>query len=231
MNVSTVLLHTQKSNRSNEVEVKTRPRWIPTTNRFIVPTMLTNKRVHGHFDVDVDVGVDVILLDIDGVLLPFGDEQNEEASCSGLFPDRTVAALSKILEHTGALVVLSSTWRVRSNFRQDILTALRVYGEKFGGPLMEISTFHDLTNINTHSERQWELRDWLMANQEKVRSWVALDDEELLEGETNEKYRYLFLGHVVKTKSSIGLTMKDAQIAIKLFKQQQQQQQQKGVNI
>ena len=216
------MIHSFKSNATNEVNERKGSRCIPTFSLVIAVTMTTNVRASVHFDSNVDV----ILLDIDGVLLPFGDEQKIEASCSGLFPDRTLAALSKILELTGAVVVLSSTWRVRSDFRHDILTALRVYGERFGGPLEGISTFYDLTNVNNHSERQWELQDWLIANQQKVRSWVALDDEELLEGETNEKYRSLFLGHVVKTMSSIGLTMKDAQTAIKLLKQQQQQQQQ-----
>jgi hypothetical protein len=164
--------------------------------------------------------VDVVFLDIDGVLLPYGDEQKEEACCSGLFPDRTLAAFSHLLTTTRAVVVLSSTWRVRSDFREDALTAFRDYGDVFGGPLKGMTEFYDVTDVNTHAERQWEIHDWCIANHDKIRSWVALDDEELIEGETRRKYRSSFIGHVVKTECSIGLTMKDAQRAIKLLKKQ-----------
>ena len=51
-------------------------------------------------------------------------------------------------------------------------------------------------------------------------AWVALDDEELLEGESNTKYRSAFEGHAVKINSRIGLTEDDAITAIKLLQQQ-----------
>jgi hypothetical protein len=163
----------------------------------------------------------VIFLDIDGVLLPFGgDRTKKEESCSGLFPDRTLAILNAILKHTDAVVVLSSTWRVRAEFRQQILQAFAYYNETFDGSLPK--DFHDVTDIENHSERQWEIRDWLMTNHHTVKAWVALDDEELLEEEKNEKYRSEFEGHVVMTTSSVGLTGKDAETTIRLLKKQHQ---------
>ena len=44
-----------------------------------------------------------------------------------------------------------------------------------------------------------------------MRHWVAIDDEELLEGAPFAKRRAQFEGHVVKTESHVGLTMAAAE--------------------
>ena len=167
-------------------------------------------------------GLTVIFLDIDGVLLPFGNDDNgkREESCSGLFPDRTLQALSKIVQHspTPVSLILSSTWRVRPAFCHQILQAFQTYNETFRGFLP--ITFFDVTDVENHSERQWEIYDWLKGQDHKIDAWICLDDEELLEEDKNAKYRKVFEGHVVKTVSSWGLTMKEAELAIRLLKQQ-----------
>ncbi len=165
----------------------------------------------------------IIFLDIDGVLLPFGGdtlERKEEKSCSGLFPDRTLQALSDICRLSGTPIslVLSSTWRVRPQFCQQILHAFQSYNECFQGSLP--SDFYDITNADNHSERQWEIHEWLMGREQSVECWVCLDDEELLQEEKNAQYRPFFEGHVVKTRSSVGLTMDDAEKALRLLQQQ-----------
>jgi hypothetical protein len=51
-----------------------------------------------------------------------------------------------------------------------------------------------------YSERQWEIADWLIERTQKssclqaVRSWVALDDEELIAGGQNTRFREMFDG-------------------------------------
>jgi hypothetical protein len=161
----------------------------------------------------------IIFLDIDGVLLPF--EGNRFASTSGsLFPDHTMEALSLILQAMeGAKIVLSSTWRVQDRFRKEIIAGLRSYGYAYGGPLLE-AEFMDLTDPDMHGERQHEIHDWLQRNPDKVGAWVALDDEELMEGADNAARRAVFQGHVVKTESHIGLTVKNARYAIGLLQAQ-----------
>jgi hypothetical protein len=53
-----------------------------------------------------------------------------------------------------------------------------------------------------------------------VAAWVALDDEELLDGDVNAQHCQFFQGHVVKTDSHAGLTMDDAKRAIALLQGQ-----------
>ncbi len=155
----------------------------------------------------------VIFLDIDGVLLPFPKDEN---SGSELFPASTLKPLQTLLQAAdGAKLVLSSTWRVRKDFIQDIVDCIQGFGINFDG-------FFDITDPNMHSERQWEIERWLSNNQQKYDKivWLALDDEELLEGDDNEKFRSLFEGHVIKTESRKGLTMDDVKDALNLWKKQ-----------
>ena len=153
----------------------------------------------------------VIFLDIDGVLLPFPKTDEYDT----LFPQRTVEALDYLLKETGAELVLSSTWRVRTPFIAQIIDCLKGFG-------MTIDWFHDITDPTMHSERQWEIAKWLEDHRQEQGDivWLALDDEELLEGEANEKFRAAFQGHVIKTASHVGLTMEDAKRGVELWKQQ-----------
>jgi hypothetical protein len=153
----------------------------------------------------------VIFLDIDGVLLPFPKDENHGTD---LFPASTLSALQSLLTRThGAKLVLSSTWRVRKDFIQDIVDAIKGFGIEFEG-------FFDITDPNMHSERQWEIERWLSNQKYEKIIWLALDDEELVEGEANEKFRKMFRDHVVKTKSDRGLTMDDVTDALRLWNMQ-----------
>lgn len=165
--------------------------------------------------------MNVLFLDMDGVLLPFGgDGYEKNQSSNRLFPDETLAALSQILSGVpGLVLVLSSTWRVRQEFCDEIIMSFHSYGKQHGGPLATVEDFYDVTDIHDHSERQWEIHAWLSA-QPNVRAWVALDDEELVEGDCNRHRRDQFIHRVVKTNSATGLTDQDAQQAIVLLMDQ-----------
>jgi hypothetical protein len=150
------------------------------------------------------------------------NNDKKEKSCTALFPDRTLKALSKIIQQTPKPValVLSSTWRVRPEFCHQILQAFQTYNNVFRGFLP--TTFYDVTDVVNHTERQWEIYDWLKGQDQKIKTpRIGLDDEELLEEQKNAKYQKLFEGHVIKDSiSSCGLTMKEAELAIRLLKQQ-----------
>lgn len=162
----------------------------------------------------------LIFLDIDGVLLPFPN--SEESTCGSIFPDDCLASLSDILQaFPTSRIILSSTWRAQPNLIAEILDSFDLYAKAKGGTLLDVTQFADLTDTNYHTERQHEIYKYLFHdNREKVAAWVALDDEELLEGEVNAKYRTHFEGHAVKVNSRTGLTARDASIAIQLIQHQ-----------
>lgn len=174
--------------------------------------------------------VDVIFLDMDGVMLPFGNDDNASSSTAtnddetkNLFPSQTLAALSYILrEIPTAVLVLSSTWRVRPEYCSEVIQNFQQYGKQHGAceRLATMDDFYDVTDIHTHSERQEEIHNWLVLNKDRIRAWIALDDEELILGKPNERFRDEFEGRVVKTESSVGLTKDDAKLAISLLNEQ-----------
>jgi hypothetical protein len=144
------------------------------------------------------------------------------SSCGALFPDRNLEALSRLLECVGATtdvdahIVLSSTWRVDQSMRRDILASFRSFGNAFGGPLQKISEFYGITDPDNHTNRQQEIFDWIQRH-DSVAAWVALDDEELLQGYSNAKNRSFFEGHVVQTESHVGLTLEGVDLAVHLL--------------
>jgi HAD domain in Swiss Army Knife RNA repair proteins len=165
----------------------------------------------------------VIFLDVDGVLLPFGDAPRSATISSqtegSIFPDSCLSAFSTILSaFHNPRVVLSSTWRVRKEFCDQIIDSLQAFGRKFGGPLENIR-FYDTTDPTIHSTRQAEIDAWLQANEYR-RAWIALDDEELVDGPENRSRRIAFLNKAVRTRSHIGLTSEDAHHAVSLLCEQ-----------
>jgi len=160
----------------------------------------------------------IIFLDIDGVLLPFG----EGSPVGSDFPDGCLAALSDILSATGARIVLSSTWRCDATAIDVILANFRRFASVHGGPLGDVRQINDTTSVVNHTRRQGEIAEWLWSNEGLgVVPWIALDDEELTEGSCDEDLRADFEGHVVQTHSSVGLTSKDAEVAVALLCKQQ----------
>jgi hypothetical protein len=177
----------------------------------------------------------VIFVDIDGVLLPFPSNPTGDDEEQRLFPSSTLKPLQRLWNHVtrtncndssssknGVEWVLSSTWRVQEKYIRDIERALHEFGI--------VLQFSDITDPALHSERQWEIQEWLdrhhgcdnnncqSSSQNLV--WLALDDEELLEGDKNTKHRGVFQDHVVCTQSHVGLTEADVDGAIRLWNQQ-----------
>jgi len=229
--------------------------------------------------------VDIIFLDIDGVLLPFGDDSNKQVenySDGCIFPDRTMDALTSLLQGVANIevskhknptttnetssigdrsttpiignpkIVLSSTWRARPTFIQDILSTFRSYVDAKNDVSAgtkeiwhaHVESFFDITDPFYHSSRHKEIYHWIRSNAERsttpsqklpcnkqrqlpastqrdmkfiLRSWIALDDEELVEVQD----AYAGIGkHAVKTVSSIGLARNEVKLALRLVQDQ-----------
>jgi len=180
----------------------------------------------------------VVFLDVDGVLLPFPASSSNNSK-GRLFPDATLDALTLLLQafagppaahqQYAVSIVLSSTWRVSESMQQEILDDFSAYGK---GPLASLKRFYDITDPAMHTERQHEIYDWLQrtntprtaANDNDgdsiIAAWVALDDEELIQGAANAQYRKTFEGHAVLCDSKIGLTAELAAEAIQLIRHQ-----------
>lgn len=187
----------------------------------------------------------VVFLDIDGVLLPFSSHPESKAEIESnilpnrTFPNCTLQALAHIFQHIPAAeIVLSSTWRVQASFRNLILDEFRAFCSSSSNPSTDEQqlpkSFYDITDINLHTERQHEIYEWLVQYQTNMNNgkssnttfkpsrccWVALDDEELLCGPANATRRACFENHVIHCDHQVGLTMEQAQEAVRLLQMQ-----------
>ena len=164
-----------------------------------------------------------VFLDIDGVLLPIRKLKDDEPAIQvsdsyEKFPEYTLIALSKILEETGATVVLSSSWRSSESAVQQILDTFAAFGKKHGGPLANLKAFAATTDIKKHHVRKWEVVEWILASRSngvEIENWVALDDDNSFEH--GKKYAEEVEGHFVKCDSQKALTLERANVAIAIL--------------
>lgn len=130
----------------------------------------------------------IIFLDVDGVL-----NTRMTTDYCGQFigiEDAKLLQLKKIIDETGAKVVLSSTWRLGYNKDGKQLDKCSQYlKDKFDKAGIEI---YDVTPDIGHSLRHIEIKQWLTEH-EDIESYVILDDEEF------DFYRYDIGEHLVLT--------------------------------
>ena len=116
----------------------------------------------------------VIFLDIDGVL----NSAVYQEECGGReasnVDDTRLPLLNRIVEETGAVIVLSSSWR-RLWHSNPALRApgWKAVGESFARFGVEV---FDRTPDYAGNNRDREVRDWLTAHGGEVESFVILDD-------------------------------------------------------
>lgn len=116
----------------------------------------------------------VIFLDIDGVL--------KEEDCHAEFKDECFARLKKIVDATGAEIILSSSWRihywefVENGYQTDSEEILDLYNhfEKYG---LKVSGRTDYTKRSGPSSRPDEIRRW-SADQEELEAFCIIDDDD-----------------------------------------------------
>lgn len=142
----------------------------------------------------------ILFLDFDGVLnsdaflLTVKNRDNPIA----LLSRRKVALLNKIVEETGAKVVISSHWRYEFTIGEirSILEELGFKGQIIG-----------ITPIIMGMPRGYEIHGWLSGFPGK-REFVILDDQDNMD----------FLSpHLIQTNSSVGLTDENVQQVINKF--------------
>lgn len=162
----------------------------------------------------------LIFLDIDGVLNStrsrmkiYNDPNTSDLKRDLPYPSY-VQHLNKIVAETGAKVVITSTWRIRRDslilwyllaacgFEGKVLGCTPSYPQLPRG--IEIQAYIDIYNAN-YREYCKNSDNWLEQYKEPLESFVILDD--------NSDMEHLHK-HLIKVKNEIGLTEKDAKLAI-----------------
>lgn len=144
----------------------------------------------------------VIFLDVDGVL---NCETTQELTREGVrfVENRLVERLKRIVDETGAEVVLSSDWRYDRDYEEcngdylELKSKLAEYGIEFYG----------FTPVILHEDRGYEI-DRYLAEHKEVEKFVILDDRCDM---------YPHLRRLVRTNWESGLKDEDVEEAIWLL--------------
>lgn len=154
-----------------------------------------------------------IFLDIDGVLNSRTSEKKNKA-LGFTFTDNPdpmhIRWLNLIIQKTGALVVISSVWRKQASY----LSLWRFFElQGFKGRIVGITP--DLDDIRGNEIKAWMARyengkDWRCKREEHgpIESYVIIDDDNDMG---------TLMGHLVRTKSKVGLIKRQALEAIKIL--------------
>lgn len=116
----------------------------------------------------------VLFLDIDGVLNSARYDAERRTRAMGNVDETRLPLLNRIVEETGALIVLSTSWRV--HWDPDPARCAPEWveiGDLFPAYGLEI---YDKTPSYPGNNRDCEVRDWLRAHGDAVESFVILDD-------------------------------------------------------
>jgi hypothetical protein len=152
----------------------------------------------------------VLFLDIDGVLCLYPEWQtewcgNQNASLSNCCCEN----LKRILDATGAKIVLTSSWRLH---HKNIVDLYVQFESSSSGLTKEdiigqTEDFRKRDEVKGHVQmRWWEINDYIEKN--GITDYIIIDDFNL------ERYDK---EHFIKTKRHIGLTAELAAVAIRLL--------------
>jgi len=136
----------------------------------------------------------VVFLDVDGVLHSVFASSEPQ-----FFRKDCMQRLKRLIDNTGAKVVLSSAWRKSNESYQLVQHQLRSAG---------IPMAIDRTRIgNDEYQRHTDIEDFVQKNPKLCQRWIALDDLPMFQ----------LRGHYVGTSPEIGLTDQDVDHAIKIL--------------
>ena len=135
----------------------------------------------------------VIFLDIDGVLNSIAFDR-ERTSEQGNIDETRLPLLKQILDETGALIVLSSSWRKHWDKEPSLC-------DNLGAEINSIFAIYDIAIYDKtprlqSNDRAEEIRLWLSQN-ESTTAYAILDDIAFGWGADLQE-------HLVKTNSRIG---------------------------
>jgi hypothetical protein len=148
----------------------------------------------------------VIFLDFDGPIIPILSYPPSGKQARAWPP--CVAALNRITDATGAVIVVTSTWRADGFMKtKERLSDWGVTGDMIG-------ITPDLTNrgpvLWNSVARGFEIQQWLDTyDRYPIEAFVILDDDKDMED---------LMPFLIHTPFEVGLTEADADLAIKMLK-------------
>jgi len=165
----------------------------------------------------------IIFLDIDGVLNPtmymMALGKMWKLSCNQiksrdyyghLFFYQNCDALKKIIDETGAKIVMSSTWRLAGLSEMKALWKYR----ELSGDVIDV-TPNEIEVVKSGGAKFYdevcrgqEIQLWLDKNEFKGNYVIIDDTQDMLKSQDD---------FFVRTHSSVGLTMSDAEMAIRIL--------------
>lgn len=148
----------------------------------------------------------VILLDIDGVMVPASSWKRPEFEADGFpkFSPRAAKSLQQILLATNAKIVLTTSHKDSYNLTE-WKAIFRIRG------FSEISIDKIQENIPVLNRKEEILR-WLSINTQ-LQNFVIIDDDKILNSLPME-----LRSHLVQTSGTLGLTSELAEAAIHILK-------------
>lgn len=148
----------------------------------------------------------LILLDIDGVLVPANSWKRPEFMEDGfpVFNPRSVKALQRIISETNASVLLTTSHKTNYSISQwkDLLKIRGISPKKI----------HRLTTNSLQTTRKDEILEWYKEKHVPNEEFVIIDDDKMLNDLPEDLKRNLVL-----TSPSIGLTDELADEAISVL--------------
>jgi len=173
----------------------------------------------------------VIFLDVDGVLRPLTAGGFRSMMVDGEWALRAetadfisgaLLAVRHIVEQTGALIVLSSEWRRDAPMREGVDSILGEYDMRPCSTWTPTDLARDMGTENPFKafteRRAREISTWLSTNPQ-VKQWVVIDDINMADADSDRKPGTLLMApRIVQTHRKIGLTLEQAQAAVRLLK-------------
>ncbi|MDE5562812.1 MAG: hypothetical protein K2J01_04625 [Clostridiales bacterium] len=117
----------------------------------------------------------IVFLDIDGVLNSREYDRTRDKSKLTNIDETRIPFVKQIVEQTGAVIVLSSTWRTHWNSDknkcdEDGLYIIDLFG-KYG-----VEIYDKTPDLGFYADRPDEIKQYLLELGEKVESFVIIDD-------------------------------------------------------
>lgn len=162
----------------------------------------------------------IIFLDIDGVLNTSRwhsqiDKNEPQDEYGDKFDPISVANLAKIIDDTGADIVISSSWKSYGlSEMEDMWDERNLPGKIIGITPNTISDELllnvDIDSIELFHIRGEEIKEWLAMHGKRISNYVIIDDMDNMLPEQQS--------HFVNTNPTVGITEEDAEKAIAILK-------------